>query len=324
MRRALAVVFGLMLGGCLTSTYTPLCQRPVPGTLASTVWGGVQPGTGQLVLLNADLQELYCGPFLTVLQRSGARWKAKSLVWLPDVKPGTPSLPLGAGFARDGSLWIGERRGRRLLHVDATWKKTESHALGMEPSAILLSEDNRWLFASDATGTRFAACRLDKGTIDCTSEALQGDAEAMALAVSGSTLWIAYQGGLFLSRWEADEARWLPPVAPAAAQTDFAATAMAFADNGDLLLTLPALKRVGKLASADQYHSIVWSEVLGLPAKLKIFGNRVLVHDRLYGDWWLDRSLQVTGAVEGSVPGVLWFWQEGAAASLRDMELQQW
>lgn len=320
------------LGGCINPTFVPNCSMPDVAVLAQPVWGGRSPDGNVLAVVNADLEELWCGPYLTLYKRGADNWEATRQIRLPDVSAGVPALPLSAAWDENDYLWIGDRRGRRLLGLRGAETVVRVVAAGVEPGRIVVEPAGTHLFAVDTTRAgALIFCSGLPAAGSCTSFSAQTDKSVSALALSDSTLFVSYEGGSFISRYRYESAQWQPLIAPSGALLSMSVGDMRFASDGDLLLTLPTLQRLARLDADHSFQQIAYSSTLGLPFDLQTRSDgTIIVHDRLYGDWLLNSALAVTAASGDSPSGWVTVWladeSEGfrAAAHLKDEVLTQW
>lgn len=332
--RALAGVIAVLVGACIEPVFSPNCTYPELGQLASPVWGEMSTTGTDLIVVSADFEEKYCGPFVTRFVAKDRAWQAVKQTALPEVSVGQPAMPATGFWSSDGTVWISDRRGRRLLAYDLDSDSIHAVSTGRELSRMTVRDDGSVLFGADATrpGWMVYCSNIDSSRAACEDVELETDKSISALAVSQDTLYIGYAQGNILSRYLFRDEIWLAPLTPSAGLRSLEAVQLRFLPgSGDLLLLIPADKRLAILESAADYRIIRYSLPLGLPARSLILDDgSILVHDRLYGDWLLDEYLTVTAAVEGSPDGLLTLWQPRgdvgprAATVLSDKELQTW
>lgn len=331
----------LAVGASACGQFTPGCERAAVEQLSYPTFAATQPTTGDLVVLSANARETYCAPYLTVYSSDSAGlWQAQRQIDIESVQAGEPSLPVAAQFAADGSLWIAERRGQRVIKLAPSLAAIE-HIIhvGIEPSALVIDDTWDRMFVADATAsTMVIVTGLAHGS-DVVQVSTEVAAESVikSMTLAGNYLLLGYSGGTLVSRLSRSSLSWDLPISPFEGATLFDPDQMLLEpQSGDVIAALASQQRVVRLYASEQYLSVTHSPRLGLPRRVSFIPGtgHFVVHDDRHGDWVLDANLSILERIAASPAETLAFWLPiteaatgsvgGLGGSILDTELQTW
>ena len=333
------VLVAAVLSAC--GQFTPVCDHADLEALSYPTFAATQPTTGRLVVLNANSRESYCAPYLTIYDPDDSGgWRAREQVEIVSVQAGEPSLPVAAQFSADGSLWIGERRGQRVVKLTPALTGIE-HIIpvAVEPSALVVDDAMDRMYVANATQSTLAVVLgLDHGSrvVHMSSEVAEENV-IKSMALAGDYLLLGYVGGTLVSRLSRASLSWDLPISPFEGNLMFDPDAMIVEpQSGDVVVALSSQQRVVRLYASENYLSVSYSPRLGKPRRVASVpgSTQFAVHDDTHGDWVLDEHLAVLERVASSPARALAFWLPatepisgklgGLGGSILDTELHAW